>query len=108
MAKDPAELMARIVYADLNVEVEPLSLRMMIRKRWERLAPLAHAVHDEPDGTKAPVGPVRVVDTDEPKVKPRVLAAQKLRDLAFDWQVMGLHTQAISVREVADILEKKD
>lgn len=43
---------AALFYADLDVEIDPSALQAFIKRRWARLAPMAHVMHEAPDDTK--------------------------------------------------------
>lgn len=40
------QIMVDMIREDLGVTIDPQALRMFLRYRWERIAPLAHRVHD--------------------------------------------------------------
>jgi hypothetical protein len=42
----PEILLARAFKDDLNVDINPTSLRMFVRARWARVSTLAHKIHD--------------------------------------------------------------
>ena len=52
-ASRAAHQIAALVFADFNIEVSPEQVSKFIKGRWERVAPLAHAVHEAPDNTKS-------------------------------------------------------
>lgn len=96
-----AKLMASIIYADLDIQVDPNQLVVMIRRRWERIAPLAHKVHDAPDGTKSAA-------PDSPPPKPlsaKRRAAAELRNIIAGMEINGMGLQASNLRSVVAILE---
>jgi hypothetical protein len=45
-----------LIFADMEIEVEPYKIRHFIKDRWSRIAPLAHIIHEGPDNTKYPSG----------------------------------------------------
>jgi hypothetical protein len=102
---EAAKLMASIIYADLDIKVGPTELAVMIRQRWARLAPLAHAVHDAPDETKsgAPVQPGMEQAAKPLSAKKR--AAAELRNIIAGMEMNGMGMQASSLRSVIAILE---
>lgn len=53
-ANRAAEKIAALIFADLDLEVSPHLIRTFIKSRWDRIAPLAHLVHEGPDMTKGP------------------------------------------------------
>lgn len=42
----PHELLAQVLKDELNVSVDPNALRLLLLHRWDRIAVLAHAIHD--------------------------------------------------------------
>lgn len=38
--------MAKMFREDLGITIDPVALRMFIRARFDRLAPLAHRIHE--------------------------------------------------------------
>lgn len=42
----PEVLLAEILGVHLNADIDPLALRALIRSRWNRVAALAHKIHD--------------------------------------------------------------
>jgi hypothetical protein len=99
---EAAKLIASIVYADLDIKVEAGALGLMIRKRWSRIAPLAHAVHDAPDETK------RTAVEQAAPVKPlsaKKKAVVELRAIVRGMEANGQGLQASSIRSVIAILE---
>jgi hypothetical protein len=40
------EVMAKMFREDLGITIDPVALRMFIRARFDRLAPLAHRIHE--------------------------------------------------------------
>lgn len=72
-----AEHLAAIIFADLEVSVQPSDLTRLIRSRWSRIAPMAHVIHDAPDTTKSttPAKPA-------PKpIKPKAQAINALKSI---------------------------
>jgi hypothetical protein len=51
-SEQAAKLIGDLAERDLGVTVEPERLLAFIRNRWDRIAPLSHRVHAEPDETK--------------------------------------------------------
>lgn len=101
-----AEKLAAIIYADLEVSVSGPDLTKLIRSRWNRIAPLAHAIHDSPDLTKngAP-------GTNHPKPpKPKEQAVLALKNLAGSLELNGamggqLDGRVSEIRRIIAILE---
>lgn len=50
-----AQRIAALIYADLDLEVSPQVIQRFVKSRWDKLAPLAHLVHEAPDNTKGSV-----------------------------------------------------
>lgn len=93
--------MAKIIYADLDIDVQPHEITALIRKRWDRIAPLAHIIHDAPDVTKAP--PV-TPDAQKP-VGAKERAANELRMIINGMQFNNMDGQAQRLLKVVNILE---
>jgi hypothetical protein len=45
-APAPEVLLARTLANDLNVQINPMALRMFIWAHWERVSTLGHKIHD--------------------------------------------------------------
>jgi len=43
----PHELLAQVLKDELGVTVDPHALRLLLIHRWDRVAVLAHAIHDK-------------------------------------------------------------
>lgn len=50
--EEAAKRTAALFYADLDVEIDPNALVAFIKRRWARIAPMAHIMHEAPDFTK--------------------------------------------------------
>lgn len=48
-----AQVLSRMVKAQFGVHVNPIALMLFIREYWDRIAPIAHRVHEAPDDTKS-------------------------------------------------------
>jgi hypothetical protein len=44
--KNPEKILVDMIQQDLGVVIEPQAFRMFLRYRWDRLAPLAHRIHE--------------------------------------------------------------
>lgn len=72
-----AENLAAIIYADLELSVSPSEITKLVRGRWARIAPMAHAIHDAPDTTKSTTTPKSA-----PKpIKPKAQAINALKSI---------------------------
>lgn len=66
-ANKAATKIGALLYADYGLEIEMYKIRHFIKYRWDRLAPLAHIIHDAPDNTK--YSSSGVCDAEENKFK---------------------------------------
>lgn len=82
-----AELIAALYYADTNIELDPFQVRSFIKMRWARIAPLAHAIHGQPDDTKLPV-------------QAPLTEAQRIERAVIDLQVLIAKTSMNSLNGV--------
>lgn len=53
-ADKAATKIAAMLLADLDIEVTAYQVERFIKMRWDKMAPLAHIVHEAPDRTKMP------------------------------------------------------
>lgn len=54
-ASRAAKHIAALIFSDFDIEVTPDRVSSFIKTRWDRIAPLAHTVHEAPDMTKGEV-----------------------------------------------------
>lgn len=45
-----------LILVELDVDLDPTTLRRFIQGNWSKIAPLAHIIHGETDTTKPPPG----------------------------------------------------
>jgi hypothetical protein len=45
--RDPAEALADLILAATGHHISPYNIRLLIRKRWNDIKPLAHKIHEQ-------------------------------------------------------------
>lgn len=45
-AKTPAERLSDLIEKETGMRIESRLLRLFIKAKWDRITPLAHAIHD--------------------------------------------------------------
>lgn len=45
--KTPAHRLSDLIEKETGARIEPKLLRLFLKAKWERITPLAHAIHDE-------------------------------------------------------------
>ena len=92
--------LSSLLYADLDIDLQPSQIETFIRQRWTRIAPLAHAIHDAPDETKATLAGRSVVEAERRKD-----AAGRLRLLAVSYSMNNLGGISTELMRIAKDLE---
>lgn len=44
--KTPAQRLSDLIEKETGARIEPKLLRLFIKAKWDRITPLAHAIHD--------------------------------------------------------------
>lgn len=102
-----AARMASLLYADLEVDLRPSQIEEFIQKRWARIAPLAHAIHEAPDDTKATAPPPP--ETAKPPTESERVerAIQRLRLMANGMRNNMQGFQASTLDDIVAELEQR-